>query len=73
MLKRVFQSFHLKAKDFNISHFNMLKLHALIYFEENIHLYKCTDRYDTNVNGKTGHHYIVKVFYDLTNKRDSLS
>src|SRR6266568_1942420 len=72
MLKGVFQSFHLKVKDFNIGHFNIPKFHTLIYFKENIHLYRYADRYYTSTNGETGHHYIVKAFYNLINKWDSL-
>jgi hypothetical protein len=73
MLKGVFQSFHLKTKDFNIGHFNILKFHTLIYFEENIRLYKYIDRYYTSVNREARHHYIIKAFYNLINKRDLLS
>jgi len=51
-----------------MGHFNILKFHALIYFKENIRLYGCVDRYYTSVNGEAGYHYIVKVFYNLTNK-----
>ena len=70
MLKDVFQSFRLKTKNSNTGHFNILKFHALVYFEENIRLYRYTDGYYTGVNSKAGHHYIVKAFYNLTNKRD---
>ena len=73
MLKGVFQSFYLKTKDFNIGYFNIPKFHALIHFEENIRLYRYTNGYCTGVNGKTKHCYIVKAFYNLTNKRDLLS
>jgi len=56
-----------------MGHFNIPKFHALIHFKENIRLYGCADGYYTGVNGEAGHHYIVKAFYDLTNKRDLLS
>ena len=72
MLKGVFQSFHLKIKDSNIGHFNIPKFHTLVYFKENIRLYGCADGYCTSINGKAGHCYIIKAFYDLTNKRDLL-
>ena len=73
MLKGIFQSFCLKAKDSNTGHFNILKFHALIHFKENIRLYRCVDRYYTGANSKAGHHYIIKAFYDLINKWDLLS
>jgi Plavaka transposase len=73
MLKGVFQSFRPKAKDSDTGHFNIPKFHALVHFEENIRLYGCADGYCTGANGEAGHRYIVKAFYDLTNKRDSLS
>ena len=68
MLKGVFQSFRLKTKDFNIGYFNILKFHAFVYFEENIRLYRCIDKYCTGINSKAGYYYIVKTFYDLINK-----
>ena len=73
MLKGVFQSFYLKAKDSNTGHFNILKFYALVHFEGNIRLYGCADRYYTGANGKAGYYYIVKAFYNLINKRDLLS
>ena len=73
MLKGVFLSFCLKAKDFNTGHFNILKFHALICFEENICLYRYIDGYYTGVNSEARHGYIVKAFYNLVNKRDLLS
>ena len=73
MLKGVFQGFYLKAKDSNIGHFNIPKFYALIYFKENIRLYRYTDRYCTSTNSKARHRYIIKAFYNLTNKQDSLS
>jgi len=56
-----------------MGYFNILKFHALVHFEENIRLYRCADRYYTGVNGEAGHRYIIKAFYNLINKRDSLS
>jgi len=56
-----------------MGHFNILKFHALIYFKENIRLYKCADRYYTGVNGKARHRYIIRAFYNLINKWDLLS
>ena len=73
MLKGIFQSFHPKTKDSDIGHFNIPKFHALVHFKENIRLYKYTDGYYTGVNSKAKHHYIIKAFYNLINKRDSLS
>ena len=73
MLKGVFYGFYLKIKDSNIGHFNIPKFYTLIYFKENIRLYGCTDGYYTSVNNKARHYYIIKAFYDLINKRDSLS
>ena len=73
MLKGIFQSFRPKTKDSDIGHFNIPKFHALIYFEENIRLYRYVDRYCTNINSKAGHRYIIKAFYNLINKRDLLS
>ena len=72
MLKSVFQSFRLKTKDSDIGHFNIPKFHALVYFEENIRLYRCVDGYCTSINSEAGHCYIIKAFYDLTNKWDLL-
>jgi len=72
ILKNVFQSFCLKANNFNMGHFNIPKFYTFVYFKENIRLYKCINGYYTNANNKTKHHYIVKTFYNLTNKRDSL-
>jgi hypothetical protein len=68
MLKGVFYSFYLKIKDSNTGHFNIPKFYALVYFEENIHLYGCVDRYYTSVNGEARHCYIIKAFYNLINK-----
>jgi len=68
ILKGVFQSFHPKAKDSNIGHFNIPKFYALIYFKENIRLYRYTDGYCTGANSEAGHYYIVKAFYNLINK-----
>ena len=68
MLKSIFQSFCLKAKDFNISHFNIPKFYTLIHFKENIRLYRYTDRYYTGINSEARHCYIVKAFYNLINK-----
>ena len=73
MLKSIFQGFHPKIKNFNISHFNIPKFCALVHFKENIRLYKCTNGYCIGVNGETGHHYIVKAFCNLINKWDLLS
>ena len=73
ILKGVFQGFCLKAKDSNTGHFNILKFYAFVYFEENIRLYRYTDRYYTGVNSEARHCYIVKAFYNLINKRDLLS
>jgi len=56
-----------------MGHFNIPKFHALIYFKENIRLYRCADRYYTGANSKARHYYIVKAFYNLINKWDSLS
>jgi len=56
-----------------MGYFNILKFHALIHFKENIRLYRCADRYYTGANGKAGHRYIIKAFYNLINKQDSLS
>ncbi len=72
MFKGVFQGFCLKAKDFDIGHFNIPKFYAFVHFEENIRLYGYTDRYCIGVNSEAGHCYIVKAFYDLTNKWDLL-
>ena len=72
MLKGIFQNFHPKAKDSDTGHFNIPKFHALIHFEKNICLYKCTNGYCTSINGKAGHYYIVKAFYDLINKQKLL-
>ena len=68
MLKGVFQSFHPKTKDSDIGYFNIPKFYALIYFEENIRLYRYADRYYIGVNSEARHRYIVKAFYNLTNK-----
>ena len=73
MLKGIFQSFHLKTKDSDIGYFNILKFHALIYFKENIRLYRCIDGYCTSINGEAKHCYIIKTFYNLINKQDLLS
>ena len=73
MLKGVFYDFCLRVKDSNIGHFNIPKFHALIHFKENIRLYGYIDGYCTGVNGEARHRYIVKAFYNLINKRDSLS
>jgi len=73
MLKGVFQSFCLKAKDSNIGYFNILKFHALVHFKENIRLYGCADGYCTSANSEARHCYIVKAFYNLINKWDLLS
>ena len=73
MLKGVFQSFHPKTKDSDIGYFNILKFHALIYFEENIRLYRYIDGYYTIINSKARHCYIIKAFYNLINKQDLLS
>jgi hypothetical protein len=72
MLKGIFQNFHLKTKDSDIGHFNILKFHALVHFEENIRLYGCINRYYTSVNSEARHRYIIKAFYNLINKRDLL-
>jgi len=56
-----------------MGHFNIPKFHAFIYFEENIRLYRYVDGYYTGANGKARHYYIIKAFYNLINKRDSLS
>ena len=56
-----------------MGYFNIPKFHALIYFKENIRLYRCADGYYTGANSEARHRYIVKAFYDLINKRDSLS
>ena len=73
MLKGVFQSFRLKTKDSDIGHFNIPKFHTLVHFEENIRLYRYINGYCTSINSKAGHRYIVKTFYNLINKWDSLS
>ena len=73
MLKGIFQGFRPKAKDFNTGHFNIPKFYTLMHFKENICLYGYTNRYCTGINSETRHHYIVKMFYDLINKQDSLS
>jgi hypothetical protein len=72
MLKGIFQSFRLKIKDSDIGYFNIPKFHTLIYFEENICLYRCADGYCTSINGEAGYYYIIKAFYDLINKQDLL-
>jgi hypothetical protein len=51
-----------------MGHFNILKFHALVYFKENIRLYGCVDRYYTGANSEARHRYIIKAFYNLTNK-----
>ena len=56
-----------------MGHFNIPKFYALVYFKENIRLYKYINRYYTSANSKARHRYIVKTFYNLINKWDLLS
>jgi len=56
-----------------MGHFNIPKFYALVHFKENIRLYGYIDGYCTSANSEAGHRYIIKAFYDLINKRDSLS
>ena len=56
-----------------MGYFNIPKFYALIYFKENIYLYKYINRYYTSANSEAGYRYIIKAFYNLINKRDLLS
>jgi len=55
-----------------MGYFNIPKFHALVHFEENIRLYGYADGYYTGANSEARHYYIIKAFYNLINKWDSL-
>ena len=66
-LKNIFCHLHSVNSDINAGHFNLLKLHVITHYAEHIWQYSTADKVDTKYS-EAVHKYLVKAFFNQTNK-----
>ena len=66
-VKYKFQNTVRDGNDENETHFNVLKLHVIIYYVTFIQLYNSAQNFDT-VYKKVTHKFLLKIFFVMTNK-----
>ena len=68
--KESFRDMRLVDKDTKRGHFNIPKFHSMVHYVEHIQKYGSADGFDT-AHFESCHKYLVKAFYDRTNKSNS--
>ncbi len=69
-LKKVFWHLQFLDTDTQQKHFNISKFHAMIHYANFIHWYDVIDNVNTKYK-KICHRYLIKKFFDCTNKCDT--
>ncbi len=66
-LKNVFRHLQSEHSDTDIDHFNILKLHAMTHYANQIQKYDSADNFNTKHN-EIAHKHLIKIFFDCINK-----
>ena len=66
-LKFEFADFRFVFKKIEENHFNFFKFHVINHYIKFIRLYGSVDQFDIS-HMKTIHKYLIKIFYQQTNK-----
>ena len=66
-VKYKFQNIARDENDENKTHFNIFKLHVIIYYVIFIRMYNSVQNFDT-VYEETIHKFLLKIFFVMTNK-----
>lgn len=69
-LKDIFRHLRPIDSDTNTGHFNIPKLHVMTHYAQHIRRYGSADNVDTE-HSEAAHKFLVKDFFDRTNKRES--